>query len=408
MNKFAISIVASLCLSAATHAGSYEDWLAERQVNYAKFSENYLSRYQSFKESVSAKWGDKAIISTQHQYVLYNTDLEQRTILDYENNEIVIESLGEQVPDTQKALDLLANTSVKDALINDPILSVQSNKTSDETLLESITSHQPLANSIEQELSETDSATLAEQSVEPSNVTAEKEAEEPQDTQADAVATAPKSEKNLADSSTLDPTHKRINRVRIKLSDDLYMKRAQPYLKQASIVGKEYGVNLDLILAITQTESSFNPLAQSPIPAFGLMQIVPASAGLDVNTILKNKKVAPTSSLLFQPEENLEFGAGYLHILNTRYLKDIKNQQSRLYCIIAAYNTGAGNVASVFHPQNRKAIGPAVKVINTLEPEEVYQRLSKELPYKETQLYLRKVTKALDKFQAYDKSQLLI
>ena len=188
------------------------------------------------------------------------------------------------------------------------------------------------------------------------------------------------------------------------MPDNGFLKRASPFVPSAIKMSEEYDVDKNLILAIAQTESSFNPLAQSPIPAFGLMQIVPNSAGLDVNKALNNKDLSPDASLLFQPKDNIGFGAGYLHLLDTRYLSGIKDEKSRLYCIIAAYNTGAGNVASVFHPQRRKVMTPAIDVINTLSPDQVYTRLVNNLPYNETRVYLKKVTKALAQYQVADQN----
>jgi membrane-bound lytic murein transglycosylase C len=91
----------------------------------------------------------------------------------------------------------------------------------------------------------------------------------------------------------------------------------------------------------------------------------------------------------------------YLKILDSRYLKRITNKQSRLYCVIAAYNTGAGNVAKTFTGKTR--IKPAAKIINKMTPDEVYNYLRKHLPYEETQRYIVKVTKAKKKYSNWDR-----
>src|SRR5690606_40897703 len=66
-------------------------------------------------------------------------------------------------------------------------------------------------------------------------------------------------------------------------------------------------------------------------------------------------------------DDNIKFGSAYLSILDSTYLAGIKHPTSRLYCAIAAYNTGAGNVASVFHPKGEKRIAEAVNIINELD-----------------------------------------
>jgi len=146
------------------------------------------------------------------------------------------------------------------------------------------------------------------------------------------------------------------------------------------------------------SESSFNPMARSHIPAFGLMQIVPRSAGVDSYQYLYNKKRILSSSYLYNSENNIKIGSAYLHILYYRYLKKIKNPQSRLYCTIAAYNTGAGNVARTFIGSTN--INKAAQTINSMSPDAVLKTLMRKLPYNETKKYLKKVN---DRVSAYNK-----
>lgn len=69
-----------------------------------------------------------------------------------------------------------------------------------------------------------------------------------------------------------------------------------------------------------------------------------------------------------------------------------------MYCSIAAYNTGAGNVAKAFIGSYN--INRASAKINKMTPEQVYKHLMKNLPYNETKKYLKKVT---DRVSAYNK-----
>lgn len=59
-------------------------------------------------------------------------------------------------------------------------------------------------------------------------------------------------------------------------------KRAHKYLPLVRKASERYGIEESLILAIMQTESSFNPYAVSRSDALGLMQVVQHSAGRDV------------------------------------------------------------------------------------------------------------------------------
>eukprot|EP00487_Bulimina_marginata_P007778 TRINITY_DN293_c0_g1_i1.p1 TRINITY_DN293_c0_g1~~TRINITY_DN293_c0_g1_i1.p1 ORF type:complete len:130 (-),score=15.09 TRINITY_DN293_c0_g1_i1:524-913(-) len=121
------------------------------------------------------------------------------------------------------------------------------------------------------------------------------------------------------------------------------------------------------------------------------MQVVPTSAGHDVNKQVRNIDEPMKVSDLYQPVINVETGTAYLDILNSKYLRKIENDESRLYCVIAAYNTGAGNVARAFNKDRSTSIGKASKVINKMTPEEVYNHLVAKLPYDETKNYLKKV-----------------
>jgi membrane-bound lytic murein transglycosylase C len=169
--------------------------------------------------------------------------------------------------------------------------------------------------------------------------------------------------------------NKRITTYTIPLKNQKHAKRATPYIERVREQSIEYSLTPSLVFALIHTESYFNPKAKSHIPAFGLMQIVPRTAGHDVNRFLFGIDAPMAEDRLLKPTENIEAGTAYLHILFTRYLKKIENPQSRLYCAIAAYNTGSGNVAKTFNPDGARNINKAAKIINKLTPQQVYDRL---------------------------------
>ncbi len=85
------------------------------------------------------------------------------------------------------------------------------------------------------------------------------------------------------------------------------------------------GVRADLVRAVMQVESAFNPYARSPKGALGLMQLMPA-------TIRQYSVSNP-----FNPAENVRAGVAYLRHLLDRYSN---NEELAL----AAYNAGPGAV----------------------------------------------------------------
>ncbi len=179
--------------------------------------------------------------------------------------------------------------------------------------------------------------------------------------------------------------------ITVALPKNTTLKKARIYLPRAKAMSKQFGIPVSIILAVIQTESGFNPMARSHIPAYGLMQIVPRSAGMDVYRYLYKKRRLLSPSYLYNSNNNIKLGTAYLPLVYTKYLKDIKNPTSRLYCTIAAYNTGAGNVSRTFSGTTNPS--KAARKINTMTPPQVYNYLVKRLKYKETRHYVKKITK---------------
>ena len=157
---------------------------------------------------------------------------------------------------------------------------------------------------------------------------------------------------------------------------------------------KRFRLEPALIYGIIETESSFNPYAVSSAPAYGLMQIVPTTAGRDVYRLLNKRDGVPSKNLLFIPARNIEYGSAYLSILFNKYLAGVRNSKSKEYCVIAAYNTGSGNVLEAFDRNRSKALTK----INRLSSQQVYQHLVKNLSSSEARNYLQKVTRNKQKY----------
>ena len=172
--------------------------------------------------------------------------------------------------------------------------------------------------------------------------------------------------------------------------------RQEKYSQYVIAAANRYNLPPALIYGIIETESSFNPYAVSPANAYGLMQVVPATAGKDVYNLVKKKSGQPTKEVLFSPEHNIDIGSAYLYILQTRYLVKVTNKVSQEYSMISAYNGGTGNVLKAFDPNNRTT---AMTKLNQTSSSGVYKILRYDHPRDESRYYLEKVTKAKKNYE---------
>ncbi|RUO33336.1 murein transglycosylase domain-containing protein [Aliidiomarina soli] len=181
-----------------------------------------------------------------------------------------------------------------------------------------------------------------------------------------------------------------IRYVQTDLVEEHLHLRSLDYADSVLRYARQYNIAPDLVYAVIEVESAFNPYAVSHANALGLMQIVPSTAGRDVFERIKKLPGEPTRQQLFVADFNIEIGTAYLHLLDDLYLNRILHPQSRTYAKISAYNGGAGNVFRAFSSDREQAVAR----INSMTPQQVYQQLVSTHPFAETRSYLRKVQQA--------------
>src|SRR5437773_6554071 len=107
----------------------------------------------------------------------------------------------------------------------------------------------------------------------------------------------------------------------VRATRQVATERTHAYDDLISEHSRQRGVRADLVRAVMQVESAFNPMARSVKGALGLMQLMPA-------TIRQYGVRNP-----FDPGDNVRAGVGYLRELLDRY----ENNEE---LALAAYNAG--------------------------------------------------------------------
>lgn len=398
MKKLIVTILLSLCFVAvnAQVESEFEKFKREQEEQmkammqsdsalYKELEKEYQDyvkaekeAYEKFVKEISALWGgDNVVESTNKEWVEYSDDGQSRSVVDFEQGEAKIEIII--TPEEEKSevkLEEKVEEKVKDLIVN-------KGKTKD------------YDSSKEKAVPLQETPVLENQVQTPSGeVVTENNVEEGVK---EIVQEAVIEKKEITGD---DGEKRQVVTIKLDLAPNHIKTRAEVYKNEVEKYCLKYDVDPALAYAVMQTESSFNPKAKSHVPAYGLMQIVPSSAGQDCAASLKKDFVKPTANYLYEPENNIEMGVHYLHLLKKRYYTKVTDPRSRDLCVIASYNTGAGNVARALRGDTK--ISKAIPQINEMSYDELFKYFEKKL-LPETQNYIRKVTERMNDFNKWMK-----
>jgi membrane-bound lytic murein transglycosylase C len=390
-----------ILLSLTLTADNFEDYRNEQESSFTEYKENLEKDFttynnilkeelENYKNSIRNVWSDEKL-PDKNTWIEYSKDLDKRKIVDFENGVITLEAVVDKNTDSQK-LQMLFMKEFGNLILQDT-----------QTAYKKDSLMQTLEKRFEKELStyqkgETDKKPLL------ADVYLDKDGSKDlslnkMDIEKTLTIAKEAVTKNKITTKKAKENNKKIVSIQIKMPSSTTLKKARAFKDDVLKFSKKEKIDPALTYAIMHSESSFNPMARSHIPAYGLMQIVPKSAGIDVSRKLYGKEKILSPKFLYNSSNNIMSGTAYLNILFYSYLKNIDNELSRYYCTIAAYNTGAGNVAKAFIGTTN--IKNASKKINEMTPKEVYNTLLKKLPYDETKHYLKKVS---ERMIIYDKA----
>ncbi|MDH0316993.1 transglycosylase SLT domain-containing protein [Aeromonas caviae] len=156
-----------------------------------------------------------------------------------------------------------------------------------------------------------------------------------------------------------------LSSIRAEAWDALDLRFPLPLKRTFSQMAQERTMNTSLLYAISRQESALYPLAQSPVGARGLMQLMPATAR---ETAGKLGVPYRNEQQLFDPAMNIRLGSAYL-----KRLLDVYDGNRILAA--AAYNAGPGRVKRWREQSDNKPMDVWVESI----------------PYRETRNYVQNV-----------------
>lgn len=370
MTQLGLFSVLFISTAATSFASGFSEYQRQLQAEFAAYQEEEQKAFTAYKNKIANAWGKHQLeLSNKHQEVAYQANFQQRVIIDHQRQTLRIESLTEQALNAEQKRQLLQNAFTAARQL---------------PLQQARNTEKPMPQG------RVDAAPGLIEGMLPSSATEKKN----QVLKLNVQASLPIRSQKIHDSNT----PKIIHSLEIPLQDDYLRKRVNHYLPQVKKEAARFGLAPSLILAIIETESHFNPYAESPASAYGLMQLVPTSGARDAYRYLFREDKVVGKDYLFNPEKNIELGVAYLKLLKNRYFKSVKDLESRQWCMIAAYNTGSLNVYRSFTKQGKIA---ALPMINRLTAAEIYAYLRKNLPAQETRDYLKKVSKRQAKYKNY-------
>ena len=434
----------------------FEAYSKKAREEYEKYEAQARADYSRYTRSIKQTWGGDSIVdNTPTQWVEYSNDYQNRSIVNFDKGKILVEvaledgntmdsatinaclavaiermlnSQGSTCP-YPSSVDVskpLTNNPVLDGLVDfsmykpdksleltgqNPTLTrtapptptvkgkklTLNNNQKEDSSGDSTTTGITMARRVQEEGNRGSNNPLANKR-EDAHRRAEQKAQAWQNESEKAImikTIAAQSKKKISKIKGNDGKVRQVVQIEMNLVSDNLSKNAALYKDLVAEFSQIFQIEQPLIFAVMEQESRFNPEATSWVPAYGLMQLVPTSGGLDAyNYVYKNCWV-PTRSYLFIPRNNIELGTAYLRVLMNQF-SSVTDPHCRRLCVIAGYNTGAGNVSRAFTGATN--LNKAIPLINKYNYEQLYHHLTNRLSTSEARNYVSGVSKRREKY----------
>ena len=351
----AIPQVASVPQTVAREEAVLTEQVDTAPLAVAIQSDAVVDRLNQLSEKAKQVWGvDQVVLPSETLVVKYSSDMRSRSVIDLKDGKLIVETLLDAQGDRplQHALEQALLTPDDPQLVD--VLSTTPNTISGKPFL---------LGQIVDSLGK------------------------PIDTLERAQRFSSWAMMNRAQKLDV-PAVGKVKRVVLALDANHKQVRAARFAHFIEAEAAKYNLDANLIYAITETESHFNPFAVSKTGALGLMQLVASKAGRDAMKATTGQDRIPSVDELKDPATNVRLGAAYLARLSNHYLGGVANAQSKEYTVIAAYNGGSTRALKVFGDDKPQAVA----MLNKLPPKVVYDTLKNQHSSAETRSYVEKVT----------------
>lgn len=446
---------------AALVVENFEHFSEEARKEYERYEQQMRREYLGYVESIKKVWGNDTVMDTKNRMVEYGDDYKSRSIVDFEEGNVVVEVAFDDIQDcdsaeidrrlvaaVEKILESRGTTCPYKSKVDEslpiterPILEglvdlsryeLPENGDSDEAVVSKPRSARaappaPKVKGKELDLAQKESVkvddgvagetmanrvareggnvnTAARQREEARKKELEKAQQKAQENHAAKTSYSPKtiakaavkqSPKKSVTVKGDDNKSRTVVKVEMSMVTDNISKNAALYKDHVATYSRKFQIEQPLIFAVMEQESSFNPEATSWVPAYGLMQLVPRSGGYDAYRYVYRNDWVPTKSYLYVPHQNIELGTAYLRILMNQF-SGVTDPDCRRLCVIASYNTGAGNVSRAFTGNTN--LKSAIALINGYNYTQLYNYLTSKLSTDEARKYVSGVSKRREKY----------
>ncbi len=410
-------------------SAEFNDYKRRALEEYAEYLEQARADYEAWQRSVKQTWGEEEGIpveSTKTVWVEYSPDHKNRSVVDFDQGNVTVEVV---LSDDEKESDIDAGlTAAIERMLNsrgttcpypssvdradpltvnpvlDGLLNLSDYKIEDEDINDApkiVTPPRPKVRGKNLGLDNKRPATpvIRKPPVNKDSLSSlRKENNRKQIALKNAKrakAIAKQSKKVMKKIVGNDGKSRKVVQVQMAMVSDNLSKNAALYKDIVAEFSAKFNIEQPLIFAVMEQESRFNPEAVSPANACGLMQLVATSGGMDAYRFVYGTEWVPTRSYLFDPRNNIELGTAYLRVLTNQFNK-VSDDDCRRLCVIAGYNTGAGNVSRAF--TGKRNVNTAVPHINEHSYNSLYNHLTTNLSTEEARNYVSGVSKRREKY----------